>query len=257
MSNARNILPIRCDYGELSGQNGLHYMAVDVGETIVAALEFEGELFVVDTKEVKDRGLEVVDVDFVFHGIEADVITRSVGDTRLHAAAGHPDGVGVGMVIAAPLGTIVKGTLDEGRASEFAGPNDEGVFEEATGFKITDQSGGGLVGVTTLVVELGGERTMLVPSGMHELDKACSAFDETAREKTVASKGAGLVDTGAVLFERGFAFSGNVGELGHAGLHTVSHLVLRDARGNFGVADFGEFAFVELGNAVEHVTTEL
>ena len=257
MSNARNILPIRCDYGELSGQDGLHYMAVDVGETIVAALEFEGELFVVDTKEVKDRSLEVVDVDFVFDGIEADVITRSVGDAGLHAAAGHPDCVGVGMVIAAPLGTIVKGTLDEGRASELAGPNDEGVFEKAAGFEVTDQGGGRLVGITTLVVELGGERTMLVPSGVHELDKARSAFDETASEETVAGKGAGLVDTGAVLLECGFAFAGNVGELGHAGLHTVSHLVLRDARGDFGVADFGEFAFVELGNAVEHVTTEL
>lgn len=53
-------------------------MAVDVGESIVAALEFEGELFVVDTEKVEDRSLEVVDVDFVFHGIEADVITRSV-----------------------------------------------------------------------------------------------------------------------------------------------------------------------------------
>ena len=98
---------------------------------------------------------------------------------------------------------------------------------------------------------------MLVPSGVHELDKARSAFDETARKETVAGKGAWLVDTGAVLFERGFAFAGNVGELGHAGLHTVSHLVLRDARGDFGVADFGKFSFVELGNAVEHVTAEL
>lgn len=61
------------------------------------------------------------------------------------------------MVIAAPLGTIVKGALDEGRTSELASPNDEGVFEKATGFKISDQSGGRLVGVTTLVVEFGGE----------------------------------------------------------------------------------------------------
>ena len=52
MSNARNIIPIRCDSGELSGQDGLHYVAVDVGETIVAALEFESELFVVDTEAV-------------------------------------------------------------------------------------------------------------------------------------------------------------------------------------------------------------
>ena len=157
MSNARNILLIRCDCGELSGQNGLHHMAVDVGESIVAALEFEGELFMVDTEKVKDRSLEVVDVDFVFHGIEADVITRSVGDAGLNPAAGHPDCVGVWMVIAAPLGTIVKGALNEGRASELASPYDEGVLEEATGFKITDQGGGRLVGVTALVVEFGGE----------------------------------------------------------------------------------------------------
>ena len=116
-------------------------MAVDVGEAVVTALEFEGELFVVDAEEMKNRCLEIVDVDFVLDGVKADVVAFSVSHPGLHAAAGHPDGVSVGMMIAAPLGAVVKGALNEGRASEFAGPDDEGVFEKAARLQIADESG--------------------------------------------------------------------------------------------------------------------
>jgi len=42
-----------------------------VGEAVVAALEFAGEAFVIDAEEVQHRGLEIVDADFVFDGVEA------------------------------------------------------------------------------------------------------------------------------------------------------------------------------------------
>lgn len=46
-------------------QQLLHDLAVDIGQSIIAALEAVGELFVIETKEVHPGGLKVVDVDFV------------------------------------------------------------------------------------------------------------------------------------------------------------------------------------------------
>ena len=46
-------------------------MAVDISQTELAALETVGQAFVVDAEEMEDGGLEIVDVDRVFHRVEA------------------------------------------------------------------------------------------------------------------------------------------------------------------------------------------
>ena len=64
----------------------LHDFTVDIGEAEVASLELEGELFVVDAKEVQDGGLEVMDVDLVVLGVEADVVLPSPSERTLASA---------------------------------------------------------------------------------------------------------------------------------------------------------------------------
>src|SRR4051794_21312843 len=44
-------------------QYAFHDVPMHVGEAVVAALVFIGELRVIDAKQVEDRGLQVVDVD--------------------------------------------------------------------------------------------------------------------------------------------------------------------------------------------------
>ena len=45
-----------------------------VGQAEVAALEAEGELRVVEAEQVQDRGVQVVNVDAVLDGVEAEVV---------------------------------------------------------------------------------------------------------------------------------------------------------------------------------------
>ena len=66
-------------------------MAVDVRQAIIAALEAEDQLFVVEAQEVHHCGLEVVDVHLVLHDLKAEWIRLAVADTGLRAAAGHED----------------------------------------------------------------------------------------------------------------------------------------------------------------------
>src|SRR6185503_1631839 len=105
--------------------------AVDVGKAEVAALETEGQLFVVDPQQVKQGRLEVVDIDGVGDDVVAELVGFAVAHAALYAAAGHPEGEGVGVMVAAPLGLVVDVALEERRASEFAAPDDQGVVEQA------------------------------------------------------------------------------------------------------------------------------
>ena len=66
-------------------------LARRVGQAVVAAVVGEGEPGVVEAEQVEDRGVEVVDVDAVDLGAEADGVGRAVDRAPLDAAAGHPD----------------------------------------------------------------------------------------------------------------------------------------------------------------------
>ena len=54
-----------------------------VGEAEVAALEAVGELGVVEAEQVQDGGVEVVDVDLVLDGVEAEFVGLADGRCRL------------------------------------------------------------------------------------------------------------------------------------------------------------------------------
>ena len=111
-----------------SRQDVLHDMAVDVGEAEVSAGVAVGELFVIETHEVENGGVEVVDVDFVFDGCEAEFVGGAVGHAAFDTATGQPDGEAVVVVVA----TI--GTFGDGSPAEFTAPEDESVFKESAGF---------------------------------------------------------------------------------------------------------------------------
>lgn len=235
-----------------SGEQGADDGAVHVGESEVTSLEPEREAFVVESEEVEERGLEIVNVDRVADDIHAEVIGFAEGESGAGAAAGHPDGERVGVMIASPARAIVEVALDERGPAEFAPPDDEGVLEESPAFEIEDECGGGLVGVPTLVVELGGDGVVLVPSGMHELDAADAPFHEAPGHEAIVGIGAGCPDIGTVRAEDGFGFAGEVGQLGNGGLHLECHLVLGDAGGDLGIAPGLEVVLVEGGEVVQH-----
>lgn len=83
----------------------VHLVAVDIGESESAALEFVAEIGVIDAHLVEDGGLEIMNVDgilvvVVFVGVDwravgadnfgAVFVSVTDGDTTLNAAAGHP-----------------------------------------------------------------------------------------------------------------------------------------------------------------------
>ena len=102
---------------------------MNIRQPVASALMLEGKSLVVYAEEVEQGGVEVVDVDFVFHRVVTEVVGCAVVVSGFHASASEPGRESVRIVIAAVLmatGNAVE--KFEGRGSAKLAPaDDEGV----------------------------------------------------------------------------------------------------------------------------------
>src|ERR1051325_4856898 len=83
-----------------SGEDLAFHFAVDIGQAEVAAAVAIGQLLMIESHEVQDRGMQVVIVDTAGNGAVAEVVGGAVHVALLDAAAREPHGETEGMVIA-------------------------------------------------------------------------------------------------------------------------------------------------------------
>src|SRR5690349_11792029 len=119
---------------------------------------FESELFVIETKQVKDGGVEIVERMDVLHRALAKFVGDSVADAALHSGASQPAGEAVGIVVPA-----LRALLEERHAAELRAPDDERVFQQAALAEVGDQRRCGLVKDGGVLVVLLLELVMAVP----------------------------------------------------------------------------------------------
>src|SRR5262249_2663090 len=112
--------------GEELGEQLLNHVSINVGEAEVAAAVVKRELLMIQTKQVENRCVPIVDVHRLFDRLVAEFVGRAVGQAALDAAAGHPDRIAFVVVVPAAA------ALRVGRASELAGPNDQGILQQTT-----------------------------------------------------------------------------------------------------------------------------
>ena len=103
------------------------------------ALMVVDQLGVVHSQQVHDGRVQIVDVEFVFHRVEAEVVSRADALTAAHPAAGHPHRETARVVVAA------AGLLSHRRAAKLTTPNDERLVEQAARFQIGEEAGDGFV----------------------------------------------------------------------------------------------------------------
>ena len=117
------------------GQQTCYDLAVYVREAIPAPLEFVRQLLVVDSQQMKDCRLKIVNVDRVFLNVVAVAVGLAVARATTNSTTRHPHCVATRMVIAAKVGTL-QFTLAVICASEFAAPDYQRVIEETSTFEI-------------------------------------------------------------------------------------------------------------------------
>jgi hypothetical protein len=109
-----------------------------VGEPEIAALETEGQFGVIETEQVEDGGLKVMDVDAILDGVEAKLVRFTKGDTRADPAASEPHRIGINVMVAAHIVAADVADFAHRRSAELAAPDDERVIEQAAPFQIAD-----------------------------------------------------------------------------------------------------------------------
>ena len=125
----------------------------DPGKPLIEALEFVGEPLMVDPHAMHDRRVHIVYVDRVFNNVVAEIVGRSIGDSTLDPAAGHPHAE-VPRVVIATVVIARQATLAVNRSAELTAPYDERAIEHASLLEILDQCRDRLVGLLALVPDL-------------------------------------------------------------------------------------------------------
>src|ERR1051325_7832653 len=105
-------------------EEGLLHHAMNIGQPVVPALEFEGELLMVEPELVQDRGVEVVDVDAVLDDVIRIIIGLPVRVAAFDAGAGQPDAEAARVVVA-PVIVLGERTLRIDGPPELATPDDQ------------------------------------------------------------------------------------------------------------------------------------
>jgi len=227
---------------------------VDIGESEVTALEPIGELRVVDAQSVEERGVEVVDVDRVFHDVVTVIVGFPVHVTGFDSGTGDPIGEATSVVVATVVGLGQLALAIDG-AAELSAPDHEGILEKSPLLEVSNECGAGLVDVAALTANLAGEIAVLIPAAVHELHEADAAFDHAPGEQTISCETAvgGILLQPIHLLDMG-RFGGEVGEFRNGHLHLVRHFVLGDAGLDFRVAEVLGGEGIEFADAVEHLT---
>ena len=73
---------------------------MNVGKSEIASLESIGKFLVIESEQMQDRGVQVVNVDRVFLDTPADLVGAADGLSPFHSSTRHPETERVGVVVA-------------------------------------------------------------------------------------------------------------------------------------------------------------
>jgi len=217
-------------------------------ESLVEALVGDFQFSRMEAGEVQDGGLQIADAGFLFGDEVTKFVGFAVGHAPFDAAARHPDGVAVGVMIAAEEFGAVTFFVHRG-ASEFAAPDDQRFIEQAALFEVGDQGIHWTVDVFRFSGNAGDEvvaraGAVHVPAVIEQLNKTHAPFDHASGEQAVIRKRRRTARR-AIEVVRFFGFTGEIDGFGDRHLHTEGKFVLVNAGQRFRIAELFEFEFIQ------------
>ena len=132
MKSKRHSAPHICSG---SREDALHDLAtLQAGEADATAAADDGEIFVVETKQMQDRGMQIAEMNRAIDDGTSIVVRFAVRVTSLHAAASHPE---CERTVLMPSLIFVLAWLKAWTA-KLTTPDDKGVIEETAFIQIIE-----------------------------------------------------------------------------------------------------------------------
>src|SRR5690348_13573759 len=162
---------------------------MDVGQAAFGAVVVERQAFMVETKNIQDCGVEIVNSGNILDGFVAELIGGAVAEAALNTGAGQPNCEPLGVMIAA-----ASVLLECGHSAKFGYERNESSFQQTALFQIFDQRSARLIKNWCVDVILRFQRFVAVPvpdpfahgvSAIEELDEADALLDQPPREDAI------------------------------------------------------------------------
>lgn len=128
-----------------------HNLTANIGQGFFAALMQISQQFVIKSHQMKNRRMNIMQVDFVVNSFETEFVCFTVANPALHAATCKPHTEAVRIMIASR--SILAFT--ERHATELAAPDNQRFIQKSSFFKIRQQRRNRLVNfrsVTTVIL---------------------------------------------------------------------------------------------------------
>ena len=93
----------------------------------------------VKSHQVQNGGVQIVNVDPVFHSGQAEFIGRSIAEARFDTPSCHPNGETIVVVVSALL------SLRGRRPTKFTAPNHQGLIKKPPLLEVFNQGGNSLI----------------------------------------------------------------------------------------------------------------
>src|SRR5476649_1165279 len=113
----------------------MHHAPCDIGEAKIAASVAVGQPLMVESKQMEDCGMEVVDVDLVGRHTAPIIVAFAIAETPPNAAARHPRGEHFGVMLSAPC---VPARVERG-AAKFRRPYYQGFVQHTPALEVLEQ----------------------------------------------------------------------------------------------------------------------
>src|ERR1041385_2354993 len=165
----------RCLFQEATRSQLLHQDRLDwvgflnASQTLVETLEFERQEAMINPQAMQDSGVDVADVDRVFHNVVTEIVRFAMHHTALNAAARHPHRETTRMVVA-PIIIFGKSALAIHGSAKFAAPDNQRFIQHAAAFEVFDKSHAGVVHIAALQGQIPGQIAVMVPFAMENFD---------------------------------------------------------------------------------------
>ena len=147
----------------------------------------ECQEFVVQPKQVQDRGVEIMDMHAILGHGYSQLIRRAMHDAAFHAAACHPGGKHL-MVMFAAFGV---GRFVIRRSPELGCPDDERVVEQTSLFEVAEERGDGAIDVSGkmfMIAHVAVRIPVVRRARINHFDEPDAALDEPAGDQALPAE---------------------------------------------------------------------
>ena len=190
----------------------VHNGSMHIGQAILATLEFERQLPVVNAQAVQNCGVEIVNVNRTVGDVVGEVIRCSDRDARLDPASCQPHCKTSAMMVTTVVVAFER-SLTVDRATEFAAPHDNRVFEKSALLEILNQRCTRLIDVSALQPQVARQIVMLVPPAMVKLDESHSSLGHSPSLQAVRGERSRLTQLAGINpINRGWKAIRSIGE---------------------------------------------